>query len=141
MVRLQFIAMPTAPLDEDREQRISYEVIVDCYNDYEVTMGWYYYLQDRLDFPFKAEWFTAGKSRSEIVQVVGMADEEECKTDMLVEIKYRDGDLEDVFSAPLNEIEPLGDHTKREEAIGDWRYWLDHGGCLTDPDEYEDEEY
>ena len=42
--------MPIVPVDEDREHRITYEVIVDCYDEYEVTMGWYCYLEDRLDF-------------------------------------------------------------------------------------------
>ena len=40
-------------------------------------MGWCYYLEDRLDFPFEAEWFMADQLKSKIVQVIGMADEED----------------------------------------------------------------
>ena len=130
--------MSKMPFDEARENRITYEVVVDCYDDEEIRMGWYYYLERKLDFPFTAEWFAGGRSKTAQVEVIDMADEDACKTNMLVEIKYRDGDLEDVFTVPLLEIKLLGDHAEREEAITDWQYWLDQGGGLIDPDEYEE---
>ena len=34
--------MPDVPIDRDREHRIDCEVIVDCYDETEVTLGWYY---------------------------------------------------------------------------------------------------
>ena len=67
-----------------------------------------------------------------------MADEEECKTDMLVEIEYREGDLVDTLTIPLVELEPLSNEGKREEALEDWRYWLGRGNRLPDPDDYDD---
>ena len=30
----------------DIEERITYEIVVDCYDSEEVAMGWYYYLDD-----------------------------------------------------------------------------------------------
>jgi Calcium binding len=39
--------------DEEREDRII-EIIVDANGPEEQAMGWYYYLQDQLQFPFKA---------------------------------------------------------------------------------------
>src|SRR5262245_29112087 len=38
--------------DPEREDRITMEVVVDCYDRHEVAMGWYYYLEGRLAFPF-----------------------------------------------------------------------------------------
>jgi len=38
----------------EREHRISMEIIVDAYNEYEQALGWYYYLKDNLQFPFTA---------------------------------------------------------------------------------------
>jgi hypothetical protein len=93
------------------------------------------YLEDHLDFPFAAHWLTTGPSEPEQVQVIGMAD---CRTDILVEIQYRDGDLEDVFSVPLVELEPLDKTAQRAQALGDWQYWLGQGHELIDPDEYEE---
>ena len=60
------------PIDEAREQRITYEIIVDCYDDYEIASGWYAYLNDHLDFPFAAHWLTTGPSEPEQVQVISI---------------------------------------------------------------------
>src|SRR5690349_5317312 len=38
--------------DEAREERISMEIVVDGYDEGERAMGWYYYLEDKLHFPF-----------------------------------------------------------------------------------------
>ena len=128
--------------NEEREHRIAYEIIVDCYDEYEVSMGWYTYLEDKLAFPFEAQWSTTTPftkvSKSGTVQVVGMADSEDCQTDMLVEIEYRDGDQTDVFSVPLEEIQPSKSNTTRAQAIEDWRHWLDQGNWLVNPDEEEE---
>ena len=40
--------------DEEREERIMMEVVVDAYGPEERAMGWYYYLQDTMQFPFTA---------------------------------------------------------------------------------------
>lgn len=37
------------------ENRIEMEIVVDAYDQAERAMGWYYYLQDNLSVPFKAE--------------------------------------------------------------------------------------
>jgi hypothetical protein len=42
------------PRDEEREQRITMEIVVDAYTPEEQAMGWYYSLEDRLRFPFTA---------------------------------------------------------------------------------------
>ena len=41
----------TAP---EREDRITDEIIVDCHDEEERAMGWYYYLDEQLEFPFTA---------------------------------------------------------------------------------------
>ena len=40
--------------DEVREHRITMEAVVDAYNEQERAIGWYYYLENRLVFPFLA---------------------------------------------------------------------------------------
>jgi len=47
--------MARAKRDPEREERITMEIVVDCYNEAEQAMGWYYYLQDKLQVPFTAE--------------------------------------------------------------------------------------
>jgi hypothetical protein len=41
-------------LNPEREQCIAMEIVVDAYDPQERAMGWYYYLQDQLRFPFTA---------------------------------------------------------------------------------------
>ena len=41
-------------LNEEREERITMEIIVDAYGPEEQAMGWYYYLNDTVEFPFPA---------------------------------------------------------------------------------------
>jgi Calcium binding len=40
--------------DPIREHRITDEVIVDCRDEYEQNMGWYYYFEEGLPFPVSA---------------------------------------------------------------------------------------
>ena len=40
--------------DAEREERITMEVVVDAYDAGERALGWYYYLEEQLCFPFTA---------------------------------------------------------------------------------------
>ena len=133
--------MARVPEDPVREHRITYEIVVDCYDDYEVAAGWRAYLEDRLAFPFEAKW---KGSDYDSVRVVGMENEDESDGDILVEVEYSDGKEIDTVAAPLADLEPLGtlsdESAERVEAIADWKYWLARGYRLIDPNE-EDEYY
>jgi Calcium binding len=48
---------------EEREQRITMEIVVDAYTPEEQAMGWYYSLEDRLHFPFVARCTPSALSR------------------------------------------------------------------------------
>src|SRR5271166_3153561 len=45
--------------DPVREERIHEEIIVDAYGPEEQAMGWYYYLEDKIHFPFQAKCITS----------------------------------------------------------------------------------
>ena len=44
----------TTAQDAERDERIMMEIVVDCYDEDEQMIGWYYYLEDTLLFPFTA---------------------------------------------------------------------------------------
>ena len=46
--------MPQRQKDEEREERITMEIVVDAYGPEEQATGWYYYLEETLTFPFTA---------------------------------------------------------------------------------------
>jgi hypothetical protein len=105
--------------DFERENRIDNEIVVDAYNAEEQRMGWYYYLEDKLNFPFWASW------DGEKVEVIGMSEEEECHQKMYVEVRYQEDGVEDIFSAALVDITPIEATEKTVEAIEDWKYWVE----------------
>jgi len=114
--------------DEDREERISMEIVVDAYGAEEQVMGWYYYLEDQLQFPFTAVC-TARRAISPLrvkdeVDVIGMAPEEECGREMFVKIRW-DGDG---LAVPLSQLKPIGATPEQtREAVEDWHYWVGMG--------------
>jgi hypothetical protein len=119
--------MARQPKDEAREERISMEIIVDAYGPEEQAMGWYYYLEENLHFPFSARCI-AHRSISplklgEKVEVVGMPPEEESEHDMFVLIWRKS----DQFGVPLIQLEGIDVDKETQQAIEDWHYWVNQG--------------
>jgi hypothetical protein len=119
--------MARQPKDEAREERISMEIIVDAYGPEEQALGWYYYLEENLHFPFSARCI-AHRSISplklgEKVEVVGMPPEEECEHDMFVLIQRKS----DQFGVPLIQLEGIDVDKETQQAIEDWHYWVNQG--------------
>ena len=78
--------------DHVREDRIHNEAIVDANGPEEQVMGWYYYLDDKIRFPFQAKCIAAKVvsplRKGEPVEVQRMAPEDACSADMLVLIRW-----------------------------------------------------
>lgn len=123
--------MASVERDETRENRIATEIIVDAEDKEDRAMGWYYYLDDTLDFPFMGKWKKKSRKTSTIeekpVEVLGMAPEDDCLKDMYVEVAYIGGKEDDIHSAKLSDIEPIDVDDDTQEAIADWMYWLARG--------------
>lgn len=114
-------------IDEIREQRIAMEAVVDAYDSGEQAMGWYYYLDGKMKVPFKARCRSV-RSISALwikdeVEVLGMAPEEECQSEMFVWVR-RAGER---IAVPLAQLRPLSKDQETQEAVGDWLYWVDRG--------------
>ena len=112
----------------DREERIVMEIIVDCYGPEEQAMGWYYYLEEKLRFPFTAvcsekRAISPLKQKDKVI-VLEMAPEEECEKEMFVMIQWeRDG-----LAVPLSQLAPINSTDKQtKEAVEDWYYWVRKG--------------
>ncbi len=106
--------------DEDRDDRIYDEAVVDAHGPEERSVSWFYYLEDKIQFPFQAECIrhrrTSPLSVGDQVSVVSMAPAEECDHDMFVDIQWHDRKL----SIPLSQIEGIDLGEASEEAIADW---------------------
>ncbi len=113
--------------DEAREERIHMEIVVDAYGPEEQAMGWYYYLDDTIHFPFSAQCVarrpTSPLDLGDKVEVVGMAPAEECEHDMFVLIRWKQREL----AVPLMQLEGVGVDKETQQAIEDWHYWVNRG--------------
>jgi hypothetical protein len=114
--------------DPVREDRIHNEAIVDARPE-EQAMSWYYYLESKVGFPFQARYVAANAvsplRKGETVEVLGMAAENACEHDMLVQIRWRRRSM----AVPLSQLDAIDPDESTQEAIGDWYYWVSQG-CL-----------
>lgn len=122
--------MPRKAKEEDRENRITMEIIVDAYGPEEQALGWYYYLEEHLQVPFQARCI-AKRSISplevgEQVEVIGMPPEAECEHEMFVQIRWE----RRTFSVPLSQLEGIKIDQDTRQAIEDWHYWVEQGHSL-----------
>jgi len=114
--------------NEEREERIAMEIMVDAYGPEEQAIGWYYYLEEMLRFPFTAVC-VAKRAISPLqlkdeVEVIGMAPEEECDREMFVTIRWERDDL----AVPLSQLNPIEETaTGTKLAVEDWHYWVQMG--------------
>lgn len=116
--------------DKKREYRIFNQAIVDAYGPEEQALGWYYYLSDKMEFPFTAECI---QERSisplqigETVLVLGMIDENDCLVEMFVRIEWSNRR----FGVPLAQLKAINVDDETEQAILDWHYWVNRGYML-----------
>lgn len=119
--------MAQTPEQPERERRISDEIVVDAYDEVECAIGWHCYLQDRLHVPFKARCTTKRRISplkvGEVVQVVGMAEADDCMSEIFVFVRYGDSEL----AVPLGQLECQSGDEATCEAVADWHYWLARG--------------
>lgn len=120
----------TREKDEERDERIRNEVIVDAYTSDEQAISWVYYLERKMQFPFRArcvqERTISPLDTGEEVRVVGMTDEVVSSHEMFVLVEWMNRE----FGVPLSQLEPIGVDDETREAIADWRYWNGDGGGL-----------
>lgn len=114
-------------LSRIRERRIEQEIVVDAYTSDERALSWYYHLEEKLAFPFKARC-TAERSvsplkKGEKVEVVGMAKEDDCMHEMFVRVGFAGRKL----GVPLAQLAPVKPDKATREAVKDWRYWVAMG--------------
>jgi Calcium binding len=113
--------------DDAREERIDMEIIVDAYGPEEQAMGWYNYLDDTLQFPFSARCIVrrtiSPLEPGEKVEVVGMASAEDCEHEMFVLIQWKQRQL----AVPFMQLEGIQVDEETQQAIEDWRYWVNRG--------------
>ena len=109
--------------DNERENRIVDEIIVDAYGAEEQAMGWYYYLEETITFPFYAKCISK-RAISPLrigdgIEPYAMAPEDECEHEMFVMMPWE----KDGLAVPLSQIEVTHGDNETRRALLDWHYW------------------
>ena len=121
------LPMPEPKLNRARERRIELEIVIDAYTPEESAMGWYYYLEEKLKFPFKAKCVSARSvsplTKGEEVEVVAMAKEDDCMREPFVLIRFAGRKL----GVPLSQLAVSKTARETHQAVEDWRYWVAMG--------------
>ncbi len=114
--------------DETREERILMEIVVDAYNEQERAIGWYCYLEDKLNFPFLTRCIQERPASplrvGDEVKVIGMAPENECEREMFVETPWEN---KRTLAIPLSQLEVVQGDEETKQAVEDWHYWIGMG--------------
>jgi hypothetical protein len=116
--------------DPLREHRIHYEAVADANGPEEQIMGWHCYLDDKIRFPFQGQCIASKVisplRKGETVEVLRMAPEDACTSEMLVLIRWKDRTL----AVPLAQLVGINVDKSTAEAIADWQYWVAQGYCF-----------
>ena len=114
--------------DEIREERIEMEIVVDAYNEGERAMGWYSYVEDKLNFPFLArcikERAVSPLRVGDEVEVVGVAPEDECEREIVVATLC---EPDWTLAVALSQLEVTHGDEETKQAVEDWHYWVEMG--------------
>jgi len=89
-------------------------------------MGWYYYLEQQVSFPFEAECVkqraVSPLRKGEKIQITALAPEDDCAHEILVLGRWGGRSL----GVPLTQLKPTGVDAESAQAIADWHYWVAH---------------
>jgi hypothetical protein len=110
--------------DEVREKRILEEVIVDCNDEKEEMMGWYFYMYDALTFPMKGLAnipTTGGKTVQKKVKIVKIDVESEKGKPMRIGVMENGG--RQITYISLEYIIRIEESDDNIDIINDWLYW------------------
>lgn len=110
---------------EEMQYKIDYEIIVDCYDEIEVSMGWYYFMEENLNFPFKATVPLKkrnGSLETKEVKITGLASDEEGFTNRDFNLEMENGDYR--YPIAYSRLSHVKAEPETREAFQIWNYWL-----------------
>ncbi len=105
------------------EEIIDYEIIVDCYEEEEVNMGWAIYMEENIYYPFEAEYQVKKKDGKRLwsnVKVVGNETDESNFEggSYYVEVEYNDI----LIPVDLDKLRNIEADEETMKALQVWQY-------------------
>jgi len=113
--------------DAGLEDYIDEKITVDAYTESEIALGWYYYLEDHLSFPFQAYIRTAYLEHPEmysLVTVHRMAGTDRCAYRQMWVLGEPSTCSKRLFHFALSDIQQVKAGEQTIEALTNWKYWV-----------------
>ncbi len=110
---------------EEIQHRLDFEILVDCYDEYEMASAWQIYFEETLEFPFTA---TArlkkrgGFEESKTVTVVGIPDNGQRYLDHEFNIDIDNEGY--IVKIPFESLSDIQASEETIEALEVWTFWI-----------------
>jgi len=111
--------------NEEIQHKIDYEIVVDCYDDYEVAVGWVTTMNDEIEFPFTATAEFKKKNglvEHKVVQIVGLESDEDDfhGNDFFLNMEYN----EYIFPIAYSKLSNIVASEQTLEIFQCWNHWI-----------------
>jgi len=114
------------PLSPDLIQyQLDYEILVDCYDEYEVASAWQTYFEETLEFPFTAMAQLkkrGGFEETKLVTVVGIPDNGQRYLDHAFNIDIDNEGI--IVQIPFDSLSDIQASEETLEALEVWAFWV-----------------
>jgi len=105
---------------EEIEKIIDYQIVVDCYTEEEVNVGWAIFMEENLNFPFKAEYLEKRSGRNQW-RTVNVINNETDETNFEGDDFYVEIEFDEIFiSVSLDELRNIKADKDTMKAIEVW---------------------
>ncbi len=110
------------------KQIIEEEITVDANGDDEVYMGWYYFMSETLEFPFKAVASIKKRNGTTEERTVDVIEDATNGDRFKCQAYYVNIDYEGVLmKVEVADLKPVNASDETLKAITVWKYWLAKG--------------
>ncbi len=107
------------------KERLHNEILVDCRDEYEQNMSWFYYAEEHIQFPFSADIRlkkSDGKEEIKRIQVEKLTtDDSDFEHNFDLKIAVDVGGY--LIEIPLSKLENIEAEEETIEIIDTWKYW------------------
>jgi hypothetical protein len=112
--------------EKELKEIIDYEIIVDCYGDWEVESSWEIYLEENLEFPFKAKAEIKqlnGNLKIKNIEAIDFAGLNLNQKKFYLDMRLANS--ENIFQISASKIKSVFANDEVKEVFEVWKFWSD----------------
>jgi len=112
--------------NKEFEEKIFEEIVIDCNDEYDQNMSWFYYVQDEIEFPFIAYIELRKKELGKIYKKIKVLElsTDDSNFEKNFDIKVNAEFDQYIMEFPLSKLEDIRASESIVEIIELWKYWI-----------------